>query len=363
MIIPSEFDGIIQGGLSPVVLALQETFNGENSRPTYNFRGLLGKKYSVDGTWKTLGLDNGLIAADIIALDSPLPVKERPAIKSAGGEIPKIGTELPMNESDRKQMRLLSRAGGDLVQVQSMLFSDVRRVYGGVLEQIEYRTLQGLSQGFFTTLANGNPVGDQDNVGLGIRADFGYTNLFNASVVWGQTGYTAVADLVATYNASADKGTPIVKFVMTNASKNQLLNSADAKNFVANYQGALNNGTTPTLVRLNEALQSEYGFTVEVINRSITVQINGVKKTFNPWAAGQVIGLTQDQVGTLVWSDVEEMSAPVGGVFYERAEDFILISQYRTARPSLKQWTGSQAVAIPVINQEYVFKLDTTAIA
>lgn len=355
MIIPSEFDEIIAGGLSPVVLALQETFNGENSTPTYAFRNLLGKRYSVDGTWKTLGLDNGLIAADIIALDSPLPVKERPTIKSAGGEIPKIGTELAMNESDRKQLRLLSRSGGDLVQVQSLLFADTRRVYGGVLEQIEYRTLQGLSQGFFVADVT-------DNVGIGVRADFGYTNLYNASVIWGNANYTAVGDLVALSNSANDKGTPIVKFLMSNASKNLLLNSDDAKNFVANYNGSINNGTIPTMVRLNEALQSEYGFTIETVNRSVTLQINGVKTTKQAWAVGQVIGLTQDQVGTLVWSDVEEMSAPVGGVFYERAEDFILISQYRTARPSLKQWTGSQAVAIPVINQELVFKLDTTSI-
>lgn len=363
MIIPSEFDEIIAGGLSPVVLALQETFNGEDAQPKYNFRDYLGRRYSVDGTWKTLGLDNGLIAADIIALDSPLPVKSRKPIQSASGEIPKIGTELAMNESDRKQLRLLSRAGGDLVQVQSLLFSDVRRVYGGVLEQIEYRFLQGLSSGVIVTTANGNPVGDQDNVGLGVIANLGYTNLYNASVIWGNPGYTALGDLVATYNASTTKGSKIIKFLMTTASKNLLLNSDDAKGFVANYQGNVNNGTVPTMVRLNEALQSEYGFTIETIDRSITIEINGVERTFNPWEAGQVIGLTQQQVGTLVWSDVEEMSAPVSGVFYQRAEEFILISQYRTARPSLKQWTGSQAVALPVINQKYVYKLDTTAIA
>lgn len=364
MIIPSQYDELIAAGLDPVVIALQEQFNGENVEPGYSFRNYLGKRYSPDGSWQNLGVDNGLIAADIIALDSPLPVKERPSISQAKGEAFKIGTELPMNESDMKQMRLLARAASEseLLQVQRMLFSDVRRVYGGVLEQIEYRFLQGLSQGFFVAQANGGTP--QDNVGLGLRADFGYqaSHLINASIVWGQPGYTAVGDLVDLVNtaSSPGNGQRIVQILMDTATKNLLLASPDAANFVANFNGALNNGGRPTFTRLNEALQTEYGFVIVEVNRSIITQINGVKTTQTPWVAGQVIGLTQSQIGTLVWSDVEEMNNPVGGVNYSRAEDFILLSMYRTARPSLKQWTGSQAVAIPVINSDLVYKLDTT---
>ena len=65
----------------------------------------------------------------------------------------------------------------------------------------------------------------------------------------------------------------------------------------------------------------------------------------------------------MVWSTVEEMEAPVGGVNYSRAEDMILISQYRLARPSLRQFTGAQAVALTVIDKNVVYTLDTTAIA
>lgn len=110
-------------------------------------------------------------------------------------------------------------------------------------------------------------------------------------------------------------------------------------------------------------MRDAHNVTFEVMNRSVTTEVNGVKKTSKPWGAGQVVILTADQVGTLVWSDVEEMNAPVGGVNYTVAESMILISQYRTARPSLRQYTGSQAVALPVIDKNVVYKLDTTAIA
>jgi len=353
-IVNSEFDELIAGGLDPVVLALQETFNGENTRPTYSFRTDLGKRYSIDGTYKTMGIDNGLVAADIIALDSPLPIKSRPQIQSASGIVPKIGTERSMNETDRKQLRLLYRSGGDLALVRSLLFGDVRHVYGGILEQIEWRHLQGQSQGFF--------VADHpDNVGLGVRVDYGYNPNYmrNATVVWGQPGYTALGDVVATVNAASDAGIAITRVRMDTASKNLLLSSADAANFIADFNGNQSNGTRPTFTRLNEALQTEYGFVIEEVNRSVTREINGVKTTFKPWVAGQVVFLQDGPLGNLVWSDVEEMSSPVGGVNYSTVEDMILISQYAAKRPSLKLWTDAQAVALPVINGDKVFKLDT----
>lgn len=362
MIVNTEFDQLIAAGLDPVVLALQETFNGTETQPSYSFRTDLGRRYSIDGTYKTMGFDNGLVAADIIALDSPLPIKSRPVIEQAGGIVPKIGTERSMNETDRKQLRLLLRslANNDrvgLARVSSLLFNPVRHVYGGVLEQIEYRFLQGLSQGFF--------IADTDNVGLGVRVDYGYRtqNMFNASVVWGGAGYTAVADLTRVIDAAAANGVVIDRVRMDTATKNLLLSSPDAASFVADFNGGSSNGTRPTFTRLNEALQTEYGFVVEEVKRSITTEINGVKNTFNPWATGQIVFLQAGQLGDLVWSEVEEMSSPVGGVNYSTAEEFILISQYGAKRPSLKLWTDAQAVALPVINGYNVYKLDSTSIA
>lgn len=361
MIVNTEFDELIAAGLDPVVLALQESFNGDNVQPSYSFRRDLGKRYSIDGTYKTMGFDNGLVAADIIALDSPLPIKSRPVIEQAGGIVPKIGTERSMNETDRKQLRLLLRSLDrndrvGLARVSSLLFNPVRHVYGGVLEQIEYRKLQGESQGFF--------VADTDNVGLGVRVDYGYRsqNMFGASVIWGQSGYTALGDLVRVVDAAAQNGVIIDRVRMDTATKNLLLSSADASNFVSDFNGALNNGTRPTFTRLNEALQTEYGFVIEEVKRTITTEINGVKNTFNPWAAGQIIFHQAGTFGDLVWSEVEEMSSRVGGVNYSIAEEFILISQYGAKRPSLKLWTDAQAVALPVINGYNIYKLDTTSV-
>lgn len=364
MIVSTEFDQLIAGGLDPVVLAIEETFNGENAVPQYSFRADLGRRYSADATYKTMGYDSGLVAADIVALDSPLPIKSAPPIEEAGGMVPKIGTERSMNETDRRQMRLMlraaqgMRAGADrdreFLRIQAMLFRHVRACYGGILEQIEWRKLQGESQGFFV-------APNTENVGLGIRVDFGFRpqNMFNSTIVWGQPGYTAVADLVRVVDAAATNGVNITRVRMNTATKNLLLASPDAANLVANFYGALNQGVRPTFTTLNTVLQTEHGFVIEEIKRSVKYEVNGVSTIVQPWAAGQVTFLQDGLIGDLVWSEVEEMGAPIGGVNYSRAEDFILISQYGAKRPSLKLWTDAQAVALPVINGYNIYKLDT----
>lgn len=354
MIVPSEFEALSRAGLQPLITAMEETFNGDNVRPGYNFRRFLpSRRYSIDGTFQAMGVDNGLIVADVVALDSPLPVKNRPSVKSEIGEIPKIGTELTMNETDMKQLRLLRNGGGDADLVAQLYFNDVRRVYGGVLEQIEAIFLQGLSTGFGLV--------SEYNVGVGIRLNYGYNHNFGVVTVWGTQGYTAVGDLVNSANQASADGNSIGLFLMNRASLNQLLSSPDARDLFANSQGLESVNFNPNLEQINRGLETNYGFRVEMIERPVTYQVNGVKTTVNPWAAGQVVGIPSDNIGSIVWSDVEEMSQPVAGVSYARAEEAILISQYKTVRPSLKHYTASQAVMAPVINGTNIYKLDTTS--
>lgn len=349
---PSFFNDIIQAGFDPVVTALETTFNGEKQAPNYLFRQYLTREYSVDGTFQSVTEDLGFIMADLIALDSPLPEKTRPAIEKFGGSLPKIGQELSMNETDLRQARLMLSAGSNLSAVQAKVFRNTARVYGGVLEKLEYTFLKGLSAGVV--------VADQNtNVGTAVRVNYQYQNNYNASVVWGQAGATPFADLMA----MIDDASNISEVLMDRQSLNHLLNDEDAQNFVASHQRALNQGQATSLSALNDAFETNYGFTVRVITRKATYEINGVKTTVNAWEAGQIIGLTSDKAGKLVYSEVEEKFAPVGGKNYSEAEGFILLGMYRTIRPSLKEWTDAQAVALPVIDRSNVYKLDTTATA
>lgn len=360
MIAPSEFNAISARGLGPVTLAITNKYNGENIQPGYYFRRFFTPKYSLDGTYNALSIYNKRIVADIVALDSALPLKSRASVGSAKGELPKIGTERNLNESELRQLRLMLRADSDELMIMRTFFQDVDAVYSGVLEQWEALALQAMSTGLIL-------VTDATNVGAGIRVNFGYVpaNMFNATIVWGQTNYTPISDLIrVAEKAGTVDGNPIETFFMNRAQLNQILASTEARNLYAQSQGNQSGTFNPTLDQINSALVSNYGWKLEVITRSVTYEINGVTQTINPWAAGQIVGLSSEQVGSLVWSDVEESASPVAGVNYSTGENGILIKQYKLVRPSLKQITASEAVSMPVISDvNRIYKLDTTAVA
>lgn len=360
MIAPSEFNALSAAGLEPITLVLQERFNGENAQPAYYFRRFLTPRYSLDGTWQAITLNNGLIVADVVALDSSLPLKTRPSMSKVSGELPKIGTERGLNESELRQLQLLQRAGSDAVLVSRLFFQDVRAVYGGVLEQWEAMTLQGLSSGEIL-------VNEDTNVGTGIRVNFGYPtdNLFNPTVVWGGAGYKPISDLIRVAEKAREvDGNSLTRFLMNRAQLNQILASDEAKNLFANSQGIASVSFQPTTDQINAALQTNYGFELEVITRSVVYEKNGVKQTINPWKAGQIVGLTDDNVGSLVYTDLAEATNPVAGVNYSTVENSIMIKQYRLVRPSLKQVTASESMSLPVISEvERIYKLDVLVAA
>ena len=360
MIAPSEFNAIAAAGLGSVTLAITEKYNGQNTPLPFYHRRFLTPKYSMDGTWNALSIFNSAIVADIVSLDSSIPLKTRPGGSKVSGELPKIATERNLNESELRQLRLMMAAGYDLLTIQRMFFQDVDAVYRGVLEQWEALTLQAVSSGVIL-------VDENINVGSGIRVDFGYlaANKFNPAIIWGNTGYTPVSDLTRVSEKARLDGNPIKTFLMPIAQQNQILSSTEARNIFANSQGIATGAFNPTLEQFNNAVKTTYGWEIESIDRSVTYEINGVKKTVNPWKVGSVIGLTSDKVGSLVFSEVEENTARVGGVNYSAGENNILIKQFRLVRPSLKQITAAEAVSMPVIadvDRIYMFDALTAAV-
>lgn len=351
--IESQFKDVIQAQFKSIVLAIVEEFNGEKYDNVYTFRRFLNKRFSLDGTYSTMVADVGSVMADYISLDSPLPTKSRPSVSSALGVIPKAGIEFPMNETDLRQVRLLlNSANGseDYNNALAMIFNNTRRAYKAILDLLQYRFEQGLSAGLFTA--------STDNVGLDIRVDYNFTNLYAASTIWGQSGYTAFQDIIDMVD---DAGGAIDRILLDRATMNLLLNSDDAKNAVSSVTGG--SGAMINFTQLNEYVIANEGFQFEIVPQNKFVfEVNSVKTKVVGWTPGQVIGITDDKVGILAHSRPEEYYARVGGKEYQEADGFVLLSKYRASRPSLKEWSDAQAVALPVIDANKVYKLDTTSV-
>lgn len=356
---PSLFIEYVERYFPKLVISVTNFLNDQSKLPVYYHQRFLRPEFSITGKWDAISRYNTAVMADVIALDSSIPLKRRPTVNSVTGEIPKIATERQLNESQLSQLQLLTgRAQENDLQIRQLLFEDVPAVIRGQYERMEAMFLQAFSSGVML-------VDVDTNVGTGIRVDFQYpaANQFTATVVWGDPGYTPLSDLqVAVDKASAD-GFPIRLFLIDRPTFNLIAASDEAKNLFANSQGIQTGTFAPTLDQLNTAVETNWGYRFELIERSVVAEINGVQTSFIPWEAGQVIGINNEQVGALVWSNVAEMSFPVGGVTYQRAgrQNYILVKKYRSVRPSLAEFTASESRSLPVIgNVNQIYKLDST---
>lgn len=354
---PSLFEAYVATWFPKLVISVTETFNDKNRPQPYYYRRFLRKEFSLDGKFTSLSRVNRLIMADVVAMDSSIPLKRRPSVAELPGEVPKIATERYLNESDLTKLRLMDRSGQPEARIVRELFADIPAVIGGQYEKIEWMFLRALSTGVLL-------VDQTNNVGTGIRFDYGYVaaNQFTATIPWGTTNYTPISDLIVMSNKARLDGTPIVRFLLDNATMNLILQSQDARNYVGGltFPGAVS-AVSPTLDQLNTAMSGAYGFVFERIDRSCTFEINGVQTTTTPWQAGQVIGITSEQLGSLVWSEVAESWVRPEGPAYQIADEFILVKKYHVIRPSLAEFTASESRALPVISDvQRIYKLDST---
>lgn len=342
-----------------LVLGVTERINGTETPNPYFYKQLLGTNYSVDGRWESLTGDYTRVSADIVAMDSALPLKTRDTLSRASGDLPKMGMELYLNEKQMSDIDAMIALGLDVATITSKIFADTPRVITGVMERLEYMTLRGLSHGV--------ALADTENVGTGVRIDYGYlpANQFGVATLWSTPATaTPIDDIAAVVEQAAQKGLNITKAYTNQATINAFLATTQVKQKYAFSVGF--GGTsipTPNLAQANSVILAEFGFTIEVVKRSVITQINGVNTAQNPWKDGTIVFTVDSTVGDVIWTRLAEQNHPVAGVEYQVADSYILVSKYRVNRPSLREYTTSQARAIPVIaNVDRIFTLDTLTV-
>lgn len=359
---PSLFQALLQQYFPQLTTAFVERYNGENRPLPYFYRQFCRPEFSVDGKWQSVTENNSLVAADVVAMDSEIPLKKRSTLSQATGDIPKLGTKRMLNEKELTdlftlQARAAFNGGATTAQIVAKLFRDVDLVIGGGYERIEAMFLEGLSTGVTV-------VPDSENVGLGVRVDYGYVaaNAFNSTTTWSNPASTPFSDLQRVIDRASYNGDVITKFLLDRTAMNQIAVTPEGKQLWAaanGFNGA--NVPRPSLDSLNAAAQAEYGFTFQIIERAVRFEKNGIQTARKPWKAGAVVGITGDDVATLAYARLAEQDAPVAGVEYQTADQFMLISKYRVTEPSLAEMTKMQARVVPVVNNpNSIYTLDST---
>lgn len=354
---PSNFLEWVKRYMPGIVIRVTQTLNDENRQPTYLHKRMLRKVFSVSGKWEALSVNGQLVAADFVAMDSSLPLKKRPTYGKASGEIPKQGLEFHLNEQQLTDLDTLIALGTANEVIVARLFQDVPNAIGAIYEKNEGAFLQGLSSGVTV-------VQDDKNTGTGIRLDFKYLagNKFTSAIPFSDPASQPFDQLKSLLDKATADGYPITTFFTDPATIQNIAKTNQAKEIYGFFAGfAGQNIPTPSLSRLNEATKDRFGFVFEVVDRTIRTQKNGVNTSYKPWQAGMMIGVNTDQVGELQWATLAEDNHRVAGVEYQKADDYILVSQYRVNKPSLGEVTAAQARAVPVISGvEQIFQFDST---
>lgn len=340
--------------------------NGGKAPLTYLHKEMLSKEYSPTLKFSSIQADGTTVAADIVAMDSPLPLKKRDSLSKFDGDIPKMGMAKSLNErtmSDIDIMMAQNSQGSQTQEIVKKIFGDIPKVITGIYERLEFMFLEALSTGVTAT----TDLSDTKNVGVGIRLDYQIpaANKHGVTTVWSNTGSaTPIADIQRVLDQMDTDGVMCKKMLMDKTAFNNFIKCTDVKTLFAFNNGfAGSNIIAPTVDQINAAVEAKWGITIQIINRTIKTEKDGTVTNTKPWADGTVCFVTRDKVGRLVWGNLAEKNRPVAGVTYQTADDFILVSKFSVNQPSLAEFTNSQAIVVPVIdNANEIYLLDTKTV-
>lgn len=357
---PSLFLEWVKKYFPGVVVKITEKVNENKNVPfVYLYKRFLKPNFNLSGKWETLSGAYTRVAADIVAMDSSLPLKSRDSMAKASGDITKIGMEMKLSEKQLTDLDTLVASNASEKVILQKLFQDTPRVITGVHERMEAMFLEGLSTGVTV-------VEDSENVGTGVRLDYGYLteNKFGVAALWSDPNALAIDDIKRVLAKADADGNAVTRVMLDAATIANLCKNNQVKEqfaFANNFLGT--NIPNLSLTKLNGYTQAEFGFVFEKVERTIKVEKDGVRTNIKPWAAGAMVFLCSDNIGNVEWSKLAEMNHPVAGVEYQTADESILVSKYRMNRPSLSEYTSSQSRMCPVINDvEQIYLLDTSIV-
>lgn len=336
----------------------------EPKKRTYLHKTMLREVYSADQKWEGSSAKTTYVAADIVSMDSSLPIKKRGQIATSNGKLPKIGMKKILKETDINNINImkahLALATTDAARkaekqrILNNLLDDAVACSVGIDEKNEYNFLVGLSDGIIL-------VEDDDNTGVGLRFDYGYLdeNKFDTET----KAHFAREDFDKVFDKADADGNTIITVMLAKSTLKEIRKEDWAKMLVADYQGKVYDSNSilpvPSEKNFSDAFEDEYGAKIVSVDRSIIFEKNGHQHSVKPWDRDHIIFLCNNEVGSLVYGTLAEATNPVAGVKYSTVDKYKLISKYSKNDPSLQEFTSGQALVVPVIEDvEQIYMLD-----
>ena len=348
----SLFKEIVEKWVSTANASLED----KSEEANYLYNSLLRLQMSIDHKFSAVSGKNNRVAADIVSMDSDLPLKSRGSMETYNGKIPKVGLQRYLTESQLSELDILIAKNVPESTLAAKIFDDYMSNVTGAREKVEFMLHQALSSGLVE-------IPTEENTGTSIRVNYGIPdkNRYGATKVWSDPTADIVGDLERIYEKSVDNGDNLILARMDRKTFNYIKKN---ESLIALYKGFLNasNDSAITLNadKINELFQSEFGFAIEVIDRSFEIEKNGVTKNIRAWAEGYVsFWTTTGTVGDLWYADLAEKSRPVAAKTYSQPETWLLAAKWSEGNP-LREFTEASGLVMPVLNNvDHIYFLNT----
>lgn len=362
----SMFGAYIDKFFKRAVGKITELINGKKNESELLHETMLDEEYSADLTWNSTALNQSVVAADVVSMDSSLPLKKRSTIRTASGDIAKLGIKYQLREKAISDINVMKAKGQNEAEIASKILNNVPRAIRGIKMRVEIMFQQAFSQGFCL-------VENDTNDGTGVRASFGYLDshtLHATTAPWSDATYaTPIDDIRAMVDLATSEGREIRYFYMSEQYFNLMRKTKQVIAFVAsaNNQVIIDASPLPQPGRQKtlDALRDEFNAEFVVVNGSYKIEKpDGSEVTIKPWVQPNIVGCQSNKVGRLVYGTLAEDLNRVAGVTYEKS-GYILVSEYSHNEPSLAEFTAAQALAMPVIDDGqdvFILHADSTGV-
>ena len=332
---------------------------------SYLHKTMLLPVYSSDQKWEGTSAKTTYVAADMVAMDSPLPIKKRGTIATSNGKLPKVGMKKILRETEINAINIMkahyATASNDEAKnaekqrILTKLLNDGEACSIGIDEKNEANFLTALSEGVLL-------IEDEDNVGTGLRVNFGYLNENTFGTI--TKGHVSYEDIENIKSKADSDGNTITTLMLAKSKLNEIRKERWARELVADVDDKVYTDNTtlkvPSVSKFTQAFQDEFDIKIVVVDRSVIFEKNGVQKSKKPWNADRMIFLCSDVVGSLVWGSLAEATNPVDGVKYATVDQYKLISKFSKTDP-LQEFTNGQSLVLPVIEDvDQIYVIDCT---
>lgn len=345
-------------------LYVQEKTNNSKNPLRYFHKEMLTPVYSADQKWEGTSANTTYVAADMVAMDSSLPLKTRDSIATASGTLPKIGMKKQLKETQINSINIMrahlsqmtdaNQRSAQMGRIFNKILDDGTACSVGIDERNEANFLAALSNGVIV-------VEDDKNTGTGLRVNYGY--LADHSFGVETKGSITGDDIERVLSKANEDGNTISAIAIALSTYNKIRKSQWAKELVASYKEQTYSDSTklpvPNAATFDEAFSSEYNVSFFKIDRSVTYEKNGKRTAYKPFNQDKLVFLpSTDNVGSLVWGTLAEDTNRVQGVNYTVVDQYKLISRYSKTDP-LQEFTNGQALVLPVIeNVDQIYTID-----